>query len=129
MIERLRSRAREFKLDTYALYLAARHSGTPLVPKVLALVVAGYALSPIDLIPDFIPVLGYLDDLLLVPAGIALCVRLVPEDVMEECRAKAAMALGQGQPTGRVATGVVIVISFGVAALILYPLAVDLLSR
>src|ERR671933_1645183 len=85
----LRRRARLLKRDTYALYLAARDPRTPWYAKVLAAVVVAYALSPLDLIPDFIPVLGYLDDLLIVPAGIALAVKLVPAPVMAECRAQA----------------------------------------
>lgn len=84
--------ARGLKRDVHAIYLAARDPRTPWYAKMLAVVVAGYALSPIDLIPDFIPVLGYLDDLILVPLGIWLVVRLIPEQVMAECRAKACEA-------------------------------------
>lgn len=85
----LKQWASRMKRDTLALYFAARHPGTPRHAKLLAALVAAYALSPIDLIPDFIPVLGHLDDLLIVPAGIALCVRLIPESVMAECRERA----------------------------------------
>ena len=74
MFQRLRGWARSIKRDVHALYLAARDPRVPWYTKALAIVVAGYALSPIDLIPDFIPVIGYLDDLLLVPVGIALVV-------------------------------------------------------
>ena len=89
---RLRRWARGLKRDIVALHLAARHPRTPWHAKAAALLVAAYALSPIDLIPDFIPVLGYLDDLILVPLGIWLVVRLVPPDVMAECRAAASEA-------------------------------------
>jgi uncharacterized membrane protein YkvA (DUF1232 family) len=85
----LRERARALKRETYALYLAVRDPRTPWYAKAVAAAVVAYALSPFDLIPDFIPVLGYLDDLLIVPAGIALALRLVPADVLAECRAQA----------------------------------------
>jgi uncharacterized membrane protein YkvA (DUF1232 family) len=84
--------ARALKRDAYAVYLAARNPNTPWYVKGLAIVVAAYAFSPIDLIPDFIPVLGYLDDLILVPLGIWLVVSLIPEQAMAEYRAKASEA-------------------------------------
>jgi uncharacterized membrane protein YkvA (DUF1232 family) len=89
---RLKTWARGIRRDVHALSLAARDPRVPWYAKALALVVAGYALSPIDLIPDFIPVLGYLDDVILVPAGIWLVVRLIPPEVMAEHRALAAAA-------------------------------------
>lgn len=92
MWERIRGRARALKRESHALYLAARHPATPWYARLLAGLVVAYALSPIDLIPDVIPVLGYLDDLVLVPAGIALALRLIPPAVMAECRARAAAA-------------------------------------
>ena len=79
--------ARAVKRDVYALYLAAGDPRVPWYAKAVAVAVAAYALSPIDLIPDFIPVLGYVDDVLIVPAGILLAVKLVPPDVMAELRA------------------------------------------
>jgi uncharacterized membrane protein YkvA (DUF1232 family) len=85
----LRRLARELKRDVVALWIAARDRRTPLLAKLVAAAVAAYALSPIDLIPDFIPVLGYLDDLLIVPAGIWLAVRLIPAALMREFRKKA----------------------------------------
>ena len=88
-VERLKAWARGLKRDVVALWLAARDPRTPLGAKLLAGLVAAYALSPIDLIPDFIPVLGYLDDLLLVPAGIWLAVRLIPAELLAEFRAAA----------------------------------------
>jgi uncharacterized membrane protein YkvA (DUF1232 family) len=89
MLERLKTWARALKRDVVALWLAAGDPRTPLGAKLLAGLVAAYALSPIDLIPDFIPVLGYLDDLLLVPAGIWLVVRLIPPELLVEFRAAA----------------------------------------
>src|SRR5688572_30730152 len=88
---KLKDWARSIRRDAHAVYLAARDPRTPWYAKVLAVCVAGYALSPIDLIPDFIPVLGYLDDLLIVPLGILLVVRLIPPALMKEFRATAAL--------------------------------------
>src|SRR5512140_1200338 len=89
MLENLKSRARALQTETYALYLAARSPQTPWFAKALVFLVVAYALSPIDLIPDFIPVLGYLDDLIIVPAGIALALKLIPSEVMEQAREQA----------------------------------------
>lgn len=86
---RIKKWAKALKLQTLALYLAARHPGTPCYAKAMAGLVAAYALSPVDLIPDFIPVLGYLDDLIMLPLGIWLAVKMVPEEVWAECREKA----------------------------------------
>src|ERR1700749_3130063 len=107
MFDRLKLRARALKRDAYAVYLAARDPETPWDVKVLAVAVAGYALSTVDLIPDFIPVLGYLDDLILVPLGIWLVVSLIPEQAMAEYRARASEAT-QG-PRGSVAAAIVII--------------------
>jgi uncharacterized membrane protein YkvA (DUF1232 family) len=88
--------ARRLKRETYALYLTARHPDVPWYVKALALCVVAYALSPIDLIPDFIPILGYLDDLILVPLGIALVIRLTPREVFASCRLRAQQELERG---------------------------------
>src|ERR1700709_671754 len=93
MFDRIRTWARALKRDAYAVYLAARDPNTPWYVKVLAAIVAAYAFSPIDLIPDFITVLGYLDDLILVPLGIWLVVSLIPEQAMADYRAQASEAL------------------------------------
>lgn len=85
--------SRRIKRDVVAVYFAARDPETPLVVRALALVVAAYALSPIDLIPDFIPVLGYLDDLLIVPLGLVVVIRLLPPHVLASSREKATIAL------------------------------------
>lgn len=89
MLARLKGWARTIKRDAIALFLAARDPRTPWHAKVMAGLIAAYALSPIDLIPDFIPVLGYLDDLVIVPLGIWVVVRLVPSDLMQELRTEA----------------------------------------
>lgn len=101
----VRAWARSIKTDVHALYLAARDPRTPWYAKALALCVAGYALSPIDLIPDFIPVLGYLDDVIIVPLGILAVVKLIPPHVMAEHRAAAALA--QDRPVSRTAAMVI----------------------
>lgn len=88
----LKTWARKLSLDGHAISLAARDPRVPWHVKMLAIAVAGYVLSPIDLIPDFIPVVGYLDDLIILPLGIWLVITLIPDDVMAECRDKAAAA-------------------------------------
>jgi uncharacterized membrane protein YkvA (DUF1232 family) len=90
MFDRIKIWARALKRDAYAVYLAARDPNTPWYVKLLAIAVAAYAFSPIDLVPDFIPVVGYLDDLILVPLGIWLVVSLIPEQTMAEYRIKAS---------------------------------------
>lgn len=100
-MQRLKARARELKADTYALYLACRDPRVPWYAKLLVGLIVAYALSPIDLIPDFIPFLGYVDDLLILPAGIALAVKLIPNEVLEEHRASARLHLGEGRLSSR----------------------------
>jgi uncharacterized membrane protein YkvA (DUF1232 family) len=95
VISRLREWARGIKRDVHALYLAARDPRVPWIAKIAAMAVAAYALSPIDLIPDFIPVVGYLDDVIIVPAGILLAVKLIPPELMREFRAAATSAAGE----------------------------------
>jgi len=117
MFDRIKIWARALKRDAYAVYLAARDPKTPWYVKVLAIVVAAYAFSPIDLIPDFIPILGYLDDLILVPLGIWLVVSLIPEQAMIEYRAKASEVL-QRPRDGKIAAIAIIVIWISGAALL-----------
>ena len=102
----MRQWTRSIKRDTRALYLAARDPRVPWYAKALAAAVAGYALSPLDLIPDFIPVLGLLDDLVIVPLGIVLAVKLIPAEIMAEHRAAAGSIAGRAGT--RVATAVII---------------------
>jgi uncharacterized membrane protein YkvA (DUF1232 family) len=85
-------RARVLKHEVHALYLCSRHPDTPWYAKLCALLIVAYALSLIDLIPDFTPIIGYVDDLVLIPAGIALLIRMMPQNVLEECRIKAQSA-------------------------------------
>lgn len=108
MMNDLRSRARALKRETYALYFACRDPRTPWYAKVFAGAVVAYALSPLDLIPDFVPVLGYLDDVVLVPLGILLAMKMVPAPVLAECRATAAATAER--PTSAKAAVVIVAI-------------------
>ncbi|MEA4940759.1 MAG: YkvA family protein [Christensenella sp.] len=94
----LKARAKQLKTDLPAVFLALKRKDTPWTAKALAALTIGYALSPIDLIPDFIPVLGYLDDLILLPALVALTIRLIPAEVLASCRAEAEGLWKDGKP-------------------------------
>lgn len=94
----LKKRANEIKINIPAIYLALREKETPFLAKVLATITVVYALSPIDLIPDFIPVLGYLDDLIILPALIACTVKLIPKDILENCRLRSQNLWENGKP-------------------------------
>lgn len=117
MLDNFKKRMGHLKSETYALYFAARHPGTPWYAKLFVAGVVAYAFSPIDLIPDFVPVLGYLDDLLLIPLGITIALKLIPPSVLSECRARAREAMESGQPGNRVAAVVIIGIWLLLAAL------------
>jgi uncharacterized membrane protein YkvA (DUF1232 family) len=123
MLYRLRKRARGLKAEVYALYLAYRDPRVPLYARMFAAGVVAYAFSPIDLIPDFIPVLGYLDDLILVPLGISLALRMIPPPIMEECRVRAKEVMAQGKPINRAAAAVIIAVWLLLAALGIFLLA------
>ena len=117
LLEELKQRARHLKAESFALYLAARDPRTPWYVKFLVGGIVAYAYSPIDLIPDFVPILGYLDDLILIPLGIALVIKLVPDAVLAECRTRAQETLQNGKPVSRVAGAVIVVIWLALAAL------------
>jgi len=114
MINRWKEWARTIRRDAHALYLAARDPRVPWYAKALAIAVAAYAASPIDLIPDFIPVIGYVDDLILVPLGIALVIKLIPAEIMAEHRALASVA--QDRPASWAAATIFVVLWIAVAA-------------
>ena len=118
LLSRIKQWARTIKRDVHALWLAARDPRTPWYAKMLALAVAAYALSPIDLIPDFIPVIGYLDDVVVVPLGVLLVVRLIPPDLMDEYRASAAAAASR--PISRTAAGIFVTIWVAGTVLLTY---------
>lgn len=109
-MQSLKQLARKLKNEVYAVYLASKDSRVPWYARLLAAVIVAYAFSPIDLIPDPIPILGYLDDLILIPLGIWLVLKLIPPYVMAECREKAETAKSQGKPTNWIAAGVIVVL-------------------
>jgi len=112
---RLTAWAQTIKRDLHALYLAGRDPRVPWYAKALAVAVAAYAVSPIDLIPDFIPVIGYIDDLILLPLGILLVVRLIPPEIMAEHRAAASAS---DRPAGRAAAVVIVCLWVAFAVLL-----------
>ena len=120
LLSKLKQWARALKRDAYAVYFAARDPRVPWYAKALGIAVAAYALSPIDMIPDFIPVLGYLDELIILPLGIALVVKLIPPELMAEHRARAAAA--QDRPVSFAAAAAIVLL--WLTALMLCALAV-----
>ena len=106
--DRWKQNASELKIQIYALYLAYRNPGTPWYAKAFAALVVGYAFSPIDLIPDFVPVLGYLDDLILLPLGIKIALQLIPTDIMAESRIKASELSRTIKPVSYLAGAVIV---------------------
>lgn len=111
--------ARQLNTEVYALYLAYRDPRTPLYARIFTACIVGYAFSPIDLIPDFIPILGYLDDLFLIPLGIKVAIGMIPPEVMKDCREKANTMFPNGKPVSRVAAVAVVLVWLVLAALIL----------
>ena len=118
---RLESWARRLKVEVYAIYLAYKDPRVPWYARVFAAVVVGYAFSPIDLIPDVVPVLGYLDDLILVPLGVALAIKMIPSPVLSECRKKARET--EDRPVNRVAAAVVVTVWIALAVLAVWLIA------
>ncbi|WP_041769467.1 YkvA family protein [Ectopseudomonas mendocina] len=126
VLYRVQAWAKALKHQVMVLWFVRRHPRTPMLPKLVAVVVVAYALSPIDLIPDFIPLLGYLDDLVLLPLGVWLAIRLMPADVLYECRQQ-ALEREQAQsprPVSRLAGVVIILIWLALAAVLGYVLLV-----
>ncbi|HEX2829029.1 MAG TPA: YkvA family protein [Burkholderiales bacterium] len=111
----LEARARQLKAEVTALYFAARHPRTPWYAKAFIAAIVAYALSPIDLIPDFIPVLGFVDEIVLLPFAIVLAIKLVPADVMAECRARANETGRVKSLAGRI--GAVLIVVLWIAAI------------
>jgi len=108
MLRRWKETVRKLKEDIYTLYLAANDPRIPFGAKVVLVVTVAYAFSPIDLIPDFIPLIGYLDDLLLLPLGIWLCIKLIPDEVLEEYRVKAKAQIRERKPNYIMAAFIII---------------------
>ena len=118
-IDKWKQRARDLKQETYALFLAYKDPRTPWYAKVFTGLVVAYAFSPIDLIPDFIPMLGYLDDLILVPLGISAAIKMIPPDVLAECRAKAQIEMDKSKPVNWAAAIVIGLIWFAVLVMMI----------
>ncbi|ABK19525.1 YkvA family protein [Syntrophobacter fumaroxidans] len=114
MLDHLKSWAKTMKRDILALYLAGRDPRVPWYVKLLAAATAAYALSPIDLIPDFIPVIGYLDDIIILPTAIWLTVRLIPQEILAELRNEASLRLAK-RPRSFLAAVVIVTIWLGIA--------------
>ena len=117
MFQRIKQRAGDLKMEVLAVWFAYRDSRTPWYAKVWLALVAGYAFSPIDLIPDFIPVLGYLDDFILLPLGIFIAIKLVPKDVMDDSRIKASDWLEQRRQNPRSLKVTILIILVWIAIL------------
>lgn len=118
MVEDWKRQVQRLKIETYALYLAYRDPRTPWYARLFSACVVGYAFSPIDLIPDFIPLLGYLDDLVLIPLGVTLALKLIPPPVLAECRANARAVMEQGKPVNRIAALAIVAVWLLLAALL-----------
>jgi uncharacterized membrane protein YkvA (DUF1232 family) len=119
MLETLKSRARALKNEVLAIYLAAKDPRTPWYAKALVFFVVAHTFSPIDLIPDFIPVLGYLDDLIITPLGLALAIRLIPPEVLAEARSQVAGS-GVGRGVGALGAALVVLAWIAAAACLVY---------
>jgi len=108
LIDQMKRRAKQLEIESYALYFAYRDPRVPWYARFFTACVVGYAFSPIDLIPDFIPVIGYLDDLILVPLGIKVALSMIPSNVMIECREKAQEIIRQGKPIYRIVAVIIV---------------------
>ncbi len=109
-LQKLKQQAKRLKTELYALYLACHDPRVPWYARAFAICVVGYAFSPIDLIPDFIPILGYLDDLIIVPLGIMLVLKMIPPAVMVECRVKVQSATPRNKPKNWIAAGIILIV-------------------
>ena len=120
ILETWKSWAKKLKLQSYTLYYAYKDPMTPWYAKVWGAVVVAYAFSPIDLIPDFVPILGYLDDLILIPLGMALAVKLIPKEIMIRCRQHAQDRIDSKRPVNWIAGGIIIAIWIMVFCVVVY---------
>lgn len=116
VLQKLKNSAKALKTEVSAIYLSLNDNRTPLLAKVMVMITVCYALSPIDLIPDFIPILGYLDDLIILPILIAASIRAIPKEVLEECRIKAREESRLNKKLGFYSAAVIILLWIGVAA-------------
>ena len=120
LFEKLKTKAKQLKGETYTLFLAYQHPATPWFAKVFVAVVVAYAFSPIDLIPDFIPILGYLDDLILVPLGITVAFKMVPQEALTAARKQVKQELKDEIPTPWIAAVIIILIWVAFAIMMVY---------
>ncbi|MEZ0536640.1 YkvA family protein [Caldicellulosiruptoraceae bacterium PP1] len=114
----LKIKAKSLKNEIKALYIACKRPDVPWYAKAFSLLVVGFALSPIDFIPDFVPILGYLDDLVLIPLGVALAIKMIPPHIMQECRLQAQDVFKDGKPKNWVAGAIIIIIWMAIIGLI-----------
>jgi uncharacterized membrane protein YkvA (DUF1232 family) len=119
-LENWKSRVKQLKTETYAIYLASKDPRVPWYAKALIVFVVVHTFSPIDLIPDFIPVLGYLDDLIITPLGIVLAIKMIPPDVLGECREEARQVIRQEKPTSWWGAAIVVAIWFLMILLVVF---------
>ncbi len=119
MLAKWHDRAKALKREIHALYLACKDPRVPWYARLLVAGIVAYALSPIDLIPDFIPILGYLDDLVLIPLGLALAIRPIPPSVLAECREEVRRVVAAGKPVNRAAVGVIIALWVALAGVVI----------
>ena len=117
MFDGLKNKARLLRIEVYALYLAYKDPRVPWYARIFAACVVGYAFSPIDLIPDPIPILGYLDDLILIPLGIRIALKMIPQEVLADCREQAREVMLLGQPVNKLAALFIILIWITLATL------------
>lgn len=106
----LKQLTKKLKKETYAIYLASKDSRTPWYARLLSIIIVAYAFSPIDLIPDFVPILGYLDDLIIVPLGIWFVIKMIPKNILDECRERAEAMQSQRKPTNFIAASTIVLI-------------------
>jgi uncharacterized membrane protein YkvA (DUF1232 family) len=120
LISKWKGLAQRLKMETFTLYYACKNPSTPWYAKAWVGLVVAYAFSPIDLIPDFIPILGFLDDLILIPAGVAVAIKLIPKDVYASSKELARQRMGQEKKANWVVGGIIIALWVGIAILVGY---------
>ena len=123
MLESWKKRANQLKQEVFALWIAYRKPGVPWYAKAFCALVVAYAFSPIDLIPDFIPLLGYLDDLLLIPLGVSLAIKMIPGDILAAAREEAIERMAEGKKDNWVIGGLIVLLWVAVVALIIWKIA------
>lgn len=126
--KKFRTKVTSLKKEIKALYFAYKRPDVPLYAKIFVMIVLGYALSPIDLIPDFIPILGYLDDFILIPLGITLAIKMIPPKVLEECRVQAENDPRDGKPKNWIAGAIIILVWIVIICLVIFKLILPIVD-